>query len=142
MTIKTERKIMADIIRAMRNCLRNNKGVSLLEMVVEIIIIFIFAVVLSGVFIQVDKQKAQIALTTMHDIANAIEGCNIYGKDCNTWEGIMIKDPSDKYFTYSYIVKDNYYLIKATSTKNDSNSITLDKTGCKASGVFVGIGCN
>lgn len=144
---------------------RNNKGFTLLEIVIVLIIVGVLAsVAMPALFSNVEKSRSSEALNTLGVIKRAVESCaaqfNGSTVTCNTWNALGMADPSwnaatnaSANFTYALpaglAANGSYTLVATRSTANSGvaagNTVTIAKNGAtgvitrSGAGVFAGI---
>ncbi len=88
----------------MKKVLMNKKGFTLLEIVVVMIIVGVLAAIaLPNLFANVERQRAQEAITTIGVIRNAVETCLVSAPavgNC-TFSAIGVSAPPGALFTYT-----------------------------------------
>jgi prepilin-type N-terminal cleavage/methylation domain-containing protein len=131
---------------------KNNRGLSLTEITVVLIIIGILAVISVPVFANIDRGKAIPALSKMRMIKDDIIMCLTEGGQCDQWGhwveadgikhwvGISSPEPVDGHFDYTYILVGDEYTIVANLKDRPADKLVLTTSGCDGFGVFQG-GC-
>ena len=88
----------------MVSTIKNNKGFTLLEIIVVMIIVGVLAAIaLPNLFANVERQRAQEAMSTIGAIKNAVEACAVSGQlasNC-TYTNLGISVPATALFTYT-----------------------------------------
>ena len=140
----------------LKNSRKNRNAFTLIEITVVLIILGITAVIgVPSIFAQIERNKAQEAISTINTIRSAIESCGADNSNnfnlCNTFPTMGMDNPSNSTGTnpssnFNYVISGatatGQYIITATRVGISANTITVTRgagsVGCAGAGAYVG----